>query len=388
MKKRLIILGSTGSIGTKTLDVVSDFADRFDVVALSTHGQVDLLEEQCRRFNPKAICVTSGEREAAGEKLASRMNIKFYPGEQGLIHLINEHDADMVMVATVGFVGTAPTLAAIHRGMTIALANKEVLVTAGHIVMEEARKAGVDVLPVDSEHNAIFQCLQGTNITGVRRLILTASGGPFRGMVRDQMSLLTAADALKHPTWTMGAKITIDCSTLMNKGFEVIEAAHLFNIPVEQVDVVVHPQSAIHSMVEYVDGSVIAQIGVTDMYFPIQNILLYPERQPNRFPPLDFAALGQMTFHEPDHENFPCLGYAYEAARRGGACPAVLNAANEVAVARFLAGEGSYLDIPATISEAMAAQSPGNGALLDDIREADRWAREVAAARETSCPNR
>lgn len=384
MKKRLIILGSTGSIGTKTLEVISDFADRFEVVALSTNGQVELLEEQCRRFCPKAICVTSEDGESAGRDLASRMNLSFHAGERGLVDLVNQYDAEMVMVATVGFVGTSPTIAAIHRGMTIALANKEVLVTAGHIVMEAARKAGVEVLPVDSEHNAIFQCLQGTDMTGVRRLILTASGGPFRGMARDQMSSLTAADALKHPTWTMGAKITIDCSTLMNKGFEVIEAAHLFNIPVEQVNVIVHPQSAIHSMVEYVDGSVIAQIGVTDMYFPIQNILLYPERQPNRFPSLDFAALGQMTFHDPDHENFPCLHYAYEAARRGRTYPAVLNGANEVAVARFLAGEISYLDIPATISEAMAAHTPGDGATLENICEADKWAREFAATRATA----
>jgi 1-deoxy-D-xylulose-5-phosphate reductoisomerase len=381
MKKRLIILGSTGSIGTKTLEVVGDFADRFEIVALSSHGQVELLEEQVARFKPKAVSVTSGEKEAAGREIAQRHGLAYHPGEHGLVDLINEFDADMVMVATVGFVGTVPTLAAIKRGMTIALANKEVLVTAGHIVMEEARQAGVDVLPVDSEHNAIFQCLQGTNITGVRRLILTASGGPFRGRTRDEMRDIKPGDALKHPTWEMGAKITIDCSTLMNKGFEVMEAAHLFDIPVEQVDVVVHPQSVIHSMVEYMDGSIISQMGVTDMYFPIQNILLYPERQPNKFPPLDFAALGQMTFFEPDKENFPCLSYAYDAARRGGTYPAVLNAANEVAVARFLAGEISYLDLPATIKEAMDAHVPAAATTIQEICDADTWAREFAAAR-------
>jgi len=378
MKKRVIILGSTGSIGTKTLEVISDFADHFEVVALSTHSQTDLLERQCTLYKPKAICVTAPDRQAAGNDIASRTGIAFHAGEQGLVDLINTYDADMVMVATVGFVGTAPTLAAISRGMAIALANKEVLVCAGHLVMAEARKAAVEVLPVDSEHNAIFQCLQGTNISGVRRLILTASGGPFRGQTREQMTGLTAADALKHPTWTMGAKITIDCSTLMNKGFEAIEAAHLFNIPIDKVDVIVHPQSTIHSMVEYVDGSIIAQLGVTDMYFPIQNILFHPERHPNKFLPLDFAALGQMTFENPDRENFPCLNFAYEASRTGGTMPAVLNATNEIAVAAFLAGDATYLDIPDTIAAVMAKHKRTSGDTLEEIREADLWARDMA----------
>lgn len=379
MQKRLIILGSTGSIGTKTLEVVGDFPGRFEVVALSTHGNLDLLEQQCQQFHPEAICVTSPAREADGRALAARHGIRFFAGEAGLVDMIRQCDAELVMVATVGFVGTVPTVEAIRRGMTIALANKEVLVTAGHIVMEEARKAGVTVLPVDSEHNAIFQCLGGSQPRDVRRLILTASGGPFRGMTRAQMENLTAKDALRHPTWTMGAKITIDCSTLMNKGFEVMEAAHLFGIPVEQVDVVVHPQSCIHSMVEYVDGSVIAQMGVTDMYFPIQNILLYPERLPNRFPPLNLAMLGQMTFFEPDRDNFPCLDFAYEAARKGSTMPAVLNAANEVAVARFLAGDISYLRLSETIRETMAAHEMKPEATLDDICKADAWARDFAA---------
>jgi len=379
MKKRVIILGSTGSIGTKTLEVISDFADHFEVVALSTHSQTDLLDRQCAQYKPQAICVTARDHQSSGSEIASRAGIAFHAGEQGLIDLINTYDADMVMVATVGFVGTAPTLAAIKRGMTIALANKEVLVCAGHLVMAEARNAGVDVLPVDSEHNAIFQCLQGTNISGVRRLILTASGGPFRGQIREQMTSLTAADALKHPTWTMGAKITIDCSTLMNKGFEAIEAAHLFNIPIDKVDVVVHPQSTIHSMVEYVDGSIIAQLGVTDMYFPIQNILLHPERHPNKFPPLDFAALGQMTFENPDRDNFPCLNFAYQASRIGGTMPAVLNATNEVAVASFLAGNSGYLDIPDTISAVMARHIATPGNTLDEICQADLWARSEAS---------
>ena len=378
MKKRIIILGSTGSIGTKTLEVIRDFAEDFEVVALSTHGQVELLAEQVQAVSPRAICVTSPEKQSAGEEIARHAGIEFLPGEAGLTGLIRRYDADMVMVATVGFVGTAPTLAAIERGMTIALANKEVLVCAGHIVMAAAHKAGVPVLPVDSEHNAIFQCLNGSNPRDIRRLILTASGGPFRGRSRDQMTGLTSADALRHPTWNMGAKITIDCSTLMNKGFEVIEAAHLFDLPVEQVDVVVHPQSVIHSMVEYADGSIIAQMGVTDMYFPIQNILLYPERRANKYPPLDFAALGQMTFEAPDRESFPCLDYAYQAARTGGTMPAVLNGANEIAVARFLAGEIGYLDISGITGAAMQAHETGAGHTLEEIQAADAWARQFA----------
>lgn len=378
MKKRLIILGSTGSIGTKTLDVVSDFPDKFEVVALATNSSVDLLREQVELFQPSAICVTAPEGAQAGSAMAEAANARFFPGEQGLVDLVRTCEADIIMVATVGFVGTLPTIEAIRRGMTIALANKEVLVTAGDIVMEEARKAGVEVLPVDSEHNAVFQCLGGCKGDAVRRLILTASGGPFRGMQRHQMHTITAADALKHPTWTMGAKITIDSSTLMNKGFEVMEAAHLFNIPVDKVDVVVHPQSTIHSMVEYLDGSVIAQMGMTDMYFPIQNILLYPERLPNRFPPLNLALLGQMTFFEPDRENFPCLDFAYQAARTGGTMPAVLNAANEVAVAAFLAGDAKYLQIPETILAAMETHACIAAPGLDEICEADRWARDFA----------
>lgn len=380
MKKRLIILGSTGSIGTRTLDVVRDFARHFDVVALSTNGQTPLLEKQCEEFHPQAICVTSPDKADEALTIADRHDAQCFLGEAGLVDMIKACNADLIMVATVGFVGTAPTLAAIDRGMTIALANKEVLVCAGEIVMRRAREAGVAVLPVDSEHNAIFQCLHGMDITGIRKLILTASGGPFRGMTQADMTELTAEDALKHPTWNMGAKITIDCSTLMNKGFEVIEAAHLFDIPVEQVDVVVHPQSTIHSMVEYLDGSIIAQMGLTDMYFPIQNILLYPERQANHFPSLDFTTLGQLTFFAPDRENFPCLDYAYEAVRRGNVYPTLLNAANEVAVARFLEGEIGYLDIPRTIRATMDVyrEPLADELTMETISAADRWAREFA----------
>lgn len=372
MKKRLIILGSTGSIGTRTLDVVRDFPENFEVVALSTNSRTDLLAQQVVEFSPEAVCVGPNAKDfhLPGPKV--------HLGESGLRELIDQYDADLVVVATVGFVGLLPTLTAIKKGMTVALANKEVLVTAGDIVMAEARKNGVVILPIDSEHNAIFQCMNGSGPKSVRRVILTASGGPFRGSTRERMESITPAEALRHPTWNMGPKITIDCATLMNKGFEMIEGMHLFDVPPEKIEVVVHPQSTIHSMVEYVDGSIIAQLGVTDMYFPIQNVLFYPRRVENKFPSLDFAKLGQLTFQAPDAENFPCLKYAYEAADRGGTCPAVLNAANEVAVARFLAGAISFLRIPEIIRGALDAHDPKPARDVAEIQSADKWARAWA----------
>jgi 1-deoxy-D-xylulose-5-phosphate reductoisomerase len=379
MKKRLIILGSTGSIGTRALDVVRDFPDHFEVVALSTNGQVDLLASQAQVHKPQAVCVCSPEQADAGQKAAAAAGADFHGGEQGLVDLVDQYEADMVVVATVGFVGLLPTMRAISRGMTIALANKEVLVTAGHLVMQAARDRGVEILPIDSEHNAIFQCLNGCGTRSIRRIILTASGGPFRGATAERMRTITREDALKHPTWNMGAKITIDSATLMNKGFEVMEAAHLFGLPPEQVDVIVHPQSTIHSLVEYVDGSVIAQLGHTDMYLPIQNVLLYPERLPNNFAQLDLARLASLTFEAPDRVNFPCLGYAYDAADKGRTYPAVLNAANEVAVARFLAGEIPFMGIPETVASAMDNHTPGDAGTLEGIQAADKWAREHAA---------
>lgn len=380
MKKRLIILGSTGSIGTQSLDVVTDFPDHFEVVALSTNCRADLIAEQALKFRPKAICVTNAAHEETGRNAAEAAGADFYPGETGLVELVRRYDADMVVVATVGFVGLLPTLEAISRKMTIALANKEVLVTAGHIVMDEARRNGVEILPIDSEHNAVFQCLAGADAKSVRRLILTASGGPFRGQTRPDMQNITPAQALNHPTWNMGPKITIDSSTLMNKGFEVMEAAHLFDIPAANVSVVVHPQSTIHSMVEYVDGSILAQLGTTNMYLPIQNVLMYPERHANRIPLLDLAATGTLTFEAPDMDNFPCLRYAYEASEKGGTYPAVLNAANEIAVARFLNQEISYLGIPDCIEAALNAHSNVSSPNLEEIQQADANAREFAAA--------
>jgi 1-deoxy-D-xylulose-5-phosphate reductoisomerase len=395
MKKRLIVLGSTGSIGTKTLEVAEDFPDHFEVVALSSHSRVPLLEAQIRRFRPRAICVTSPGHADEATRLAEATGVELHLGTDGLSELVERYEADMVVVATVGFVGLVPTLRAIERGLTIALANKEVLVTAGDLVMQAARDRGVEILPIDSEHNAIFQCLNGSGSRAVRRIILTASGGPFRGSTREDMAAITPEEALRHPTWNMGPKITIDSATLMNKGFEVIEGKHLFGVPVDRIAVLVHPQSTVHSMVEYVDGSIIAQLGVTDMYFPIQNVLLYPERLENKFPPLDLARLGLLSFGEPDHENFPCLNYAYEAARLGGVYPAVLNAANEIAVERFLSGGIPFLKISEIIrhtldacekwqstpdtpsTEADESQVPDTPE-LHEIHAADRWARAIA----------
>ncbi|MGI8907063.1 MAG: 1-deoxy-D-xylulose-5-phosphate reductoisomerase [Candidatus Sumerlaeaceae bacterium] len=382
MKKRLIILGSTGSIGTKALEVVADFADEFEVVALSTNARSELLAEQTLRFRPQAICLRNSENTNIARDAAASVGARFHTGDNGLVELIDQYEADMVVVATVGFVGLLPTLRAIERRMTVALANKEVLVTAGHLVMEAARGNDVAILPIDSEHNAVFQCLNGCGGAAVRRIILTASGGPFRGAGRDTMQSITPEAALRHPTWNMGPKITIDSATLMNKGFEVMEAAHLFGIPASRVDVLVHPQSTVHSMVEYVDGSIIAQMGTTDMYLPIQNVLMYPERRPNRFAALDLARLGTLTFEQPDLDSFPCLRYAYDAAERGGTYPAVLNAANEVAVARFLAEEIPFLGIPETVYDALQAHDPLSAETLDQIQAADRWAREHARQRQ------
>jgi 1-deoxy-D-xylulose-5-phosphate reductoisomerase len=372
MRKRLIILGSTGSIGTRALDVVADFRDSFEVVALSTHTRIDLLAEQVRRFQPKAVCVTGAGAnfDASGAKV--------HVGERGLTELVEDYDADLIVVATVGFVGLAPTLRAIELGRQVALANKEVLVVAGDLVMAAAHARDVRILPIDSEHNAVFQCVNGCGTKAIRRIVLTASGGPFRRSTRDEMATITPDQALQHPTWNMGPKITIDSATMMNKGFEVIEATHLFDVPVSKVQVVIHPQSTIHSMVEYIDGSIIAQLGVTDMYLPIQNVLLYPDRRENRFESLDFAALGALTFEKPDAERFPCLGYAYEAADGGGTYPAVLNAANEIAVSRFLSGEIPFMRIPQVIRHALDAHDSCSSPDVAAIQAADQWARRKA----------
>ena len=377
MMKYVSILGSTGSIGRQSLDIISRLPD-VKVAALTAGTSVERMAQQCREFQPELAVMAT--REAA-ESLAREIKdlpIRVNWGEEGLIEAATIPGADCVITAVVGMVGLKPTLAAIRAGKRIGLANKETLVCAGELVMDEAEKYGVEIIPVDSEHSAIFQCLMGSgDRREVKRLILTCSGGPFFGMTHEQLKTVTKADALKHPNWKMGAKITIDCSTLMNKGLEVIEAMRLYRVPLEQVDVVIHRQSIVHSMVEFVDGAVMAQMGTPDMRLPIQLALTYPERMSCPVDALDLLTCGSLTFSKPDLENFPCLALAYRCAKRGGtACPA-MNGANEEAVAMYLRDEIGFYDIyrlvNAAVEEVPFIQNP----TLEEILETDRLAREA-----------
>ena len=375
MVKCVSILGSTGSIGRQSLDIISRLPD-IRVAALTAGTSVDRMAEQCRQFRPELAVMATQE---AAESLA--LQIKDLPtrvswGEAGLIEAATIADADCVITAVVGMVGLKPTLAAIRAGKRIGLANKETLVCAGEIVMDEAEKYGVEIIPVDSEHSAIFQCLMGSrDRSEVKRLILTCSGGPFFGMTREQLQKVTKADALKHPNWKMGAKITIDCATLMNKGLEVIEAMRLYRMNLEKVDVVIHRQSIVHSMVEYVDGAVMAQMGTPDMRLPIQLALTYPERISCPVEGLDLLTCGSLTFSAPDMESFPCLQLARDCAKAGGtACP-VMNGANEEAVARFLADEIGFYDIYRLVNRAVETVPFIQNPTLEQILEADRLAR-------------
>src|SRR5215468_9555915 len=346
--KRLAILGSTGSIGVTTLDLVARFPERFRAVALAAGRNVERLAEQVRRFEPELVAAADDDSAAALRAAVPEFRGTILAGLDGIEEVATVPQADLVISALVGALGLKPTLRAIESGKDVALANKEVLVVAGALVQGAARRSGVNVFPLDSEHNAIYQALHGHRRGDVRRIILTASGGPFLRTSRDELRRVTPAQALKHPTWKMGSKITIDSSTLMNKGLEVIEAHWLFGMSADQIDVVIHPQSIVHSMVEYVDGSVLAQLGIPDMAIPISYILAYPDRLPlPHLPALDLAAAAELTFLQPDFGKFPCLGLAYEALARGGTCPAVLNAANEVAVANFLSGQIRFPEIAA-----------------------------------------
>jgi len=378
MTKKILVLGSTGSIGTRTLDVIRDFREEFAICGLSTYGRTELLEKQIEEFRPVAVNVTDENKEQRDLKLSKDHKVQITLGEEGLEELVDLCRPDIVVVATVGIAGLRPTLAAIERGCDVALANKEVLVTGGKLVTDAARKKGVRIMPIDSEHNAVAQCLMGQDLSKLRRIILTASGGPFRSLSHRELEHVTLDQALDHPTWRMGPKITIDSATLMNKGFEVIEGHHLFNLAAEKIEVVIHPQSVIHSLVEFVDGSLLAQLSVTDMYLTIQSALLFPERLANKFQSLDLAALQALTFEKPDLERFPCLRYAYEALRSGGTAPAALNAANEVAVRRFLAGEIPFLHIPRIIRETLELHEVEPDPDLDQILKADLKSREIA----------
>ena len=377
LKKRVVILGSTGSIGESALKVARDIPDRMEVVGLAAGRSAKALLAQAAEFKPRAVALyDTAELDTIRGHLPT--GTACHGGPEGLIELATLPEADMVLISIVGTAGLAPALAAIRAGKAIAVASKEILVMAGEEVTREAAKHNVPILPVDSEHNAIFQCLVGEPTRHIRRLILTASGGPFRKTPVSELNKVTPAQALKHPTWNMGRKITIDSATLFNKGLEMIEARWLFGVPMSQVDVVVHPQSIVHSLVEFVDGSQLAQLSHSDMCFPIQYAVTYPDRLPNRLKPLNLAEMGSLTFEAPDPEKFPALRLAREAGTTGGTLPAVLNAANEIAVPAFLDGKILFPAIWHTVEAVMKRHKTLEHPHLDDILKADAWARAAA----------
>ena len=365
--KRIAILGSTGSIGTQTLDVIRQHPDRFQAVLLTAGSNAALLEEQARSFGVRHAIICDEAKYAGLKEALQGTSVQVHAGIETACELVKDPDIDIVVASMVGFSGLKPTLAAIRAGKTIALANKETLVAAGAVVMAEARRCGVDILPVDSEHSAIFQCLAGAGPNPVTRIHLTASGGPFRTWERERIAGARAAEALLHPNWSMGAKITIDSATMMNKGFEVIEAKWLFDLEPERIHVVVHPESVIHSMVEFADGAVLAQLGSPDMREPIQLALSWPERLSLNNRKLDFAALGALHFEEPSCEKFPCLGLAFEAIRRGGNLPCALNAANEAAVKAYLQDRIGFYNIASLCENALSRTEFVAAPTLEDI---------------------
>jgi 1-deoxy-D-xylulose-5-phosphate reductoisomerase len=377
---RIAILGSTGSIGTSALDVARTHADRVEVVALAAATNVAVMAKQILEFRPRAVAMGTGD---SMDKLVAALGGSpaeiSGAGNDGLIQIATHPDVDLVLCASSGTAALDAVLAAIEAGKTIALANKEVLVMAGGLVMDAARRKGVAILPVDSEHNAIHQCLHGRSSSECRRLILTASGGPFRGRSLAALAEVTAAEALKHPTWQMGPKITIDSATLMNKGLEVIEAHWLFGAAASQIEVLVHPQSIVHSMVELKDGSIIAQLGITDMRLPIQYAFAYPDRWAAPVPFLDLTRVGPLEFHQPAWADFPCLKLAFRALEAERSLPIVLNAANEVAVTSFLEGRLGFTGIPDVIAQTMDAHTPEPAASLAEVRRVDAWARSHAS---------
>ncbi|MEW6212766.1 MAG: 1-deoxy-D-xylulose-5-phosphate reductoisomerase [Acidobacteriota bacterium] len=380
--KNVSILGSTGSIGTSTLSVIASMEDRFAVSALAAGRDIATLARQTARFRPRLVSVAEqADIDSLKEKL-SALGISEFPeiasGEEGLILAASIDDTEIVVSATVGAVGFVPTYRALMLGRRVCLANKETLVMAGELMTRAARDAGAELLPVDSEHNALHQCLRGERVDEVKRLILTASGGPFRTATMDEMRAAKVKEALAHPTWQMGEKITIDSATLMNKGLEVIEAGWLFGFSADRIAVAVHPQSIVHSMVEMIDGSVIAQLGITDMRLMIQYALTFPDRLPTDLPSLEVSRLSRLEFFDPDFERFPCLRLAYDAMREGGTMPAAMSAANEVAVESFLKGRIGFMDIPRVIDETMQSHMVRPCSSIEAVLEADREARERA----------
>jgi 1-deoxy-D-xylulose-5-phosphate reductoisomerase len=377
--KRISILGSTGSIGRNALAIVSNHRDKFRVVGLTAGKNVALLEKQIRSFLPEVVAVADHEASRALKKSLGRKfaSLRILSGQDGISEAASCKSADFVLSAIVGAAGLMPTISAIRAGKTIGLANKEALVMAGNIVSRESKKYRAKILPVDSEHSAIFQCLEGHKKSFIREIILTASGGPFTGKKRN-MDTISPADALCHPKWKMGKKISIDSATLMNKGLEVIEALHLFNLPSQKIKVLIHPQSIVHSMVEFHDGSLLAQLSVPDMKGPIAYALSYPHRLTDVLDNLSLSDIGTLTFQEPDTKQFPCLSYAYLALEAGGTMPSVLNAANEIAVNAFLKGELRFTGIPVVIRKTMDHHTVMPDRELDVVIEADRWARKKA----------
>jgi 1-deoxy-D-xylulose-5-phosphate reductoisomerase len=376
--KGLSILGSTGSIGRNVLRVVDAFPGRFAVAGLAAGSNAEVLAGQVARYRPKVVSVADEAARLALSRLVDLSAQRVEVGESGMVAVATHEDAEMVVASAVGAVGLVPTYRALEAGRDVALANKETLVMAGELMLARARESGARLLPIDSEHCALHECLDGRRPEDVRRLLLTASGGPFRGRPRGSFASITREEALAHPTWRMGRKITIDSATLMNKGLEVIEARWLFGVPPSRIDVVIHPQSIVHSMVELRDGTVLAQLGVTDMRMPIQYALSYPDRWEAAIPGLDFTQAMRLEFEPPDRASFPCLGLAYRALEEGGTAPAALNAANEEAVAAFLDGRTSFPGIASTLTAVLDAEPPREAASLEDVLDADRRAREHA----------
>jgi 1-deoxy-D-xylulose-5-phosphate reductoisomerase len=385
--KGLSILGSTGSVGTNVLRIVDAFPERFDVVGLAGGANVERLAEQIGRYRPRVVSVATAEAKQALGRLLDISGLRVGVGQDGMVEVATHPAARIVVAAAVGAVGLVPTYRALEAGKDVALANKETLVMAGELMLAQSKARGGRLLPIDSEHCALHQCLDGRRPEEVRRLVLTASGGPFRTRPRETFGAITREEALNHPTWSMGRKISIDSATLMNKGLEVIEARWLFGLTADRVEVLIHPQSVVHSMVEFVDGTVLAQLGVTDMRLPIQYALSYPERWEAAIPGMDFTRSMRLDFETPDHEHFPCLGLAYRALQGGGSLPAVLNAANEEAVAAFLDARVPFTAIHDTVSEVMEDHRPAPLGRLEDVLEADAWARRrvrVALARHST----
>lgn len=376
MIEGLCILGSTGSIGSQTLNVCENL--KINVVSLIANSNYKAMEEQIRRYKPKVAALLDEEAASLLKHAVKDTNTKVLTGEAGVLEAVTHFDADTVLTSVVGIAGLLPTIAAIRAGKNIALSNKETLVTAGSIITELIKEKGVKLFPVDSEHSAIFQCLAGNRDKDVEKIILTASGGPFRGYTEKQLEIVTVEEALNHPNWSMGSKITIDSATMMNKGLEVIEAMWLFNIPVTDIEIVVHPESIIHSMVAFKDGSIMAQMGAPDMRIPIQLALTWPERKENPFGRIDFKKLNTLNFSQPDYNTFKALKLAYKAAETGGTLPCAMNAANEVAVELFLKGKITFLQITELISLVMGSHIVNTKPVLDDIIDTDRKSRELA----------